>query len=1740
MRKFNDLKNLRLFFLLLFTTFLTSKAQVYEGVEAANKLWGATVVRINAITGNIQYAEFKVPMALQTEAIPTYLKKIYHLQSPYTLKLLRADKDELGYTHLRYQQLYNGVPIVGGVLIAHLKDEKLMSFNGEIFYINSNEQQVLDANACLSIALDTIKAKVYKWQIPEEEAMLKEIRENPNATWLPKGEPMYCPKDLNFNQPVFYLSYQFQVYANEPLIGENIYISAVDGSIIARENKLHTTNVNGKASTKYSGTQNINTDSTAPGAYRLRETVRGNGVTTLNLKTSTNYGTAVDFTDADNNWNNVNAAKDEVATDCHWGAGKTYDYYKSKFNRNSYDNNNAKIVSYVHYSSNYDNAFWNGVCMTYGDGNSFKPLTSLDVCGHEITHAVTSNTANLVYSYESGALNESFSDIFGNSVERYAKPSGYSWKIGEEITFSGNGLRNMQNPKIFNHPRCYKSTFWYAGAADNGGVHTNSGVQNWWYYLISEGGTGTNDPGNVYKVDSIGILKAEQIAYRNLTFYLTTSSQYADARFYSIKAATDLYGSCSKEVIAVTNAWYACNVGAKYDSGFVKAAFMADTMVCSSSKTVNFYNLSTNAVSAKWYFGDAGTSASYNTSHTYSSFGSYNIKLVATSCFKNIKDSITKVAYVKIDSTFNICNAVLMPASGTDSTNKCFSYVYDDGGEGAYKEQRITTYRISAPGADSIRIKFFDFDYELNYDSLYVYKGKYPGGTKLGGFTGSTLPFAGKNYTIAGSMITLRHVSDQMVVGRGFKMYYTAFKKPVTIKAYADTTICYGNSTLLYANGKGGYYTDYFFNWKNQAYNDSIVVKPLTLTTYKVYLTDVCTKSKDSTQVSVTVRSPLKVTVSKDTTICVGQKVNLIASATGGKNTSYLYTWNNGLNNNSTQNVSPLTTTTYRVILSDGCTPRHDTAYVKVTVRLPLVAKINTSDTLICYNKTAAMLATGSGGTGTYTYTWNSGLGVGTNKSIVLKASQWIKVSLSDACTVKPALDSVYIKVNPALLVNLNNDSTICKGSSILLSAKSTGGVIKNYQYQWTPVLPAIANNTVSPLTKTKYIVTLSDNCSDAATDSITVDVLQALAIQGLKDSTICRGQSAPLSTISSGGKASAYAYVWSHGLSNQSAHLVSPKYTTVYQVILKDACTVMNDTALIKITVKDSLSVQLFTNDTLICYNKSSNLSASAKGGNGNYTYTWNNGLGIGNTKTIVLTNNTWLKVTATDACTVLPNADSVFVKVRAPMQIALNNDSTICKGTSVQLIATPKGGDSLNYNYVWSPSLANAKFNTVSPSLKTKYYLTLKDNCSTNAIDSITIDVLSPLKITGLKDTSICYGASASFNPAVSGGKPSQYAYQWNNGLGNTLQQVVSPKSKTIYKLSLKDNCTKPYDSIQITVDVKAPLKINKSINKSTICNGDSVLLNLAFTGGISSQYNWSINGINSLKQNNYLKPNNNTHYSIQLSDNCSNIDSTSFDIVVVPIPVVAFSADKTDVCEKETVQFANTTTGAISYAWVFSANDKSVLAAPSYVYNYAGVYDVSLTATGATGCKSTLTKPTYINVVKLPLSKFTFSPIDATYLNPDITFVNASTDYTTYIWDFGDGAKDNANTNPLHTYKDTGDYLVVLTTMNSLGCTNVTQHTVRIKDVYSMYIPTAITLNGDGLNDELKIVARGVKTYAYSLFNRWGEKVFETTELGALFKGFDSEGKKLMNGTYIMMMTVKDFSGKVYYIKQTLEIL
>jgi Zn-dependent metalloprotease len=276
----------------------------------------------------------------------------------------------------------------------------------------------------------------------------------------------------------------------------------------------------------------------------------GVGINTFSDNGTTGSCVLVEFSDA--------------GLDVHWGMEMTYDFYLNKLNRNSYDNNGALIKSYVHYDNNYGNAFWSSTLqiMAFGDGdNNFNSLTSIDVAGHEFSHAVINAEANLVYNAESGALNESFADIFGTAIEFYAKPATANWTIGEEITVNLPFLRSMAQPNLANDPNTYLGNYWVntsdiSEGNDHGGVHTNSGVQNYWFYLLVNG-SGVNDNGTAYNVTGIGLDAATAIAYRNLCNYLTPSSNYGDAVLGSIQAAQDLFGICSPQVEAVRQAWSA-------------------------------------------------------------------------------------------------------------------------------------------------------------------------------------------------------------------------------------------------------------------------------------------------------------------------------------------------------------------------------------------------------------------------------------------------------------------------------------------------------------------------------------------------------------------------------------------------------------------------------------------------------------------------------------------------------------------------------------------------------------------------------------------------------------------------------------------------------------------------------------------------------------------------------------------------------------------------------------------------------------------------------------------------------------------------------------------------------------------------------------------------------------------------------------------------------------------------------
>jgi len=377
------------------------------------------------------------------------------------------------------------------------------------------------------------------------------------------------------------------------------------------------------------------------------------------------YGAAVDFQDADNYWNNVNTAQDEVATDAHWAGEKTYDFYYTKFNRNSLDNLGLKLKLYVHYDVNYANAFWDGSEMNFGDGGAgsgMGPLTAVDICGHEMTHGVTQFTANLTYQDESGAMDEGFSDIMGTAIKFYAKPpDSATWQMGADI---GVVIRDLSNPKAYQLPNTYLGTYWYTGTSDNGGVHTNMGVLSYWYYLLCKGGSGTNDIGSNYSVTGIGMDSATAITYRLLTTYLVPSSQYADARFYAIIAATDLYGACSLAEQSTVNAMYAVGIGAAFVPGVISNFITNTTTSCSIPLAVSFTNQSNNCTNFSWDFGDGTFSNSLNPTHIYNTYGAFNVKLVSGGGCGT--DSITKDSVI-------IINPINSPTLSFSDTSFCGS-----------------------------------------------------------------------------------------------------------------------------------------------------------------------------------------------------------------------------------------------------------------------------------------------------------------------------------------------------------------------------------------------------------------------------------------------------------------------------------------------------------------------------------------------------------------------------------------------------------------------------------------------------------------------------------------------------------------------------------------------------------------------------------------------------------------------------------------------------------------------------------------------------------------------------------------------------------------------------------------------------------------------------------------------------------------------------------------------------------
>lgn len=496
-------------------------------------------------------------------------------------------QDADGTTHTRYERTYAGLPVLGGDLVVHLQRGRTTVSRA--------------SGATLAVPSLTPKLSAAK----AGGKALAAARGAGIARSAAEGAPRLVVRAGADKAVLAWESVVEGVQRDGTPSELHVVTDASSGKEIQVFEHVHT----GSGTGQYNGT--VTVGSTLSGStYQLLDGDRA-GQRTYDLNQGTS-GTGTLFTDDNDVWGDGTPGNRQTAgVDVAFGAAATWDYYKDVHGRNGIRNDGVAAYSRAHYGNNYVNAFWQDscFCMTYGDGSgNTHPLTSLDVAAHEMSHGVTSATADLTYSGESGGLNEATSDIFAAAVEFHAGLAADvpDYLVGEKIDINGDGtpLRHMDKPSKDGSSRDYWSST--LGSVD---VHYSSGPANHFFYLLSEGSGAKTVNGVAYDsptydgqaVTGIGIGNAADIWYRALTTYMTSSTDYAGARTATLQAAADLFGAYSPTYLAVADAWAAVNVGNRIALGVNVAPIADQTSGVGQAVSLQVDAYTTNTGSALTY-----------------------------------------------------------------------------------------------------------------------------------------------------------------------------------------------------------------------------------------------------------------------------------------------------------------------------------------------------------------------------------------------------------------------------------------------------------------------------------------------------------------------------------------------------------------------------------------------------------------------------------------------------------------------------------------------------------------------------------------------------------------------------------------------------------------------------------------------------------------------------------------------------------------------------------------------------------------------------------------------------------------------------------------------------------------------------------------------------------------------------------------------------------------------------------
>ncbi len=1151
---------------------------------------------------------------------------------------------------------------------------------------------------------------------------------------------------------------------------------------------------------------------------------------------------------------------------------------------------------------------------------------------------------------------------------------------------------------------------------------------------------------------------------------------------------------------------------------------------------IQFYDSSTTTfgtfINWQWYFGDGGSDTVQNPVHTYLGIGNFNTWLIVTTD-KGCIDTVIIPVPINLTPQINagwdqtICrgesttlnpvgsgswswspgsslndstlkNPIATPLTTTTYTATLTSL------NGCTNTDTVTVFVLNLPivdaGPDLILCN--SQSGQINATASDPAGIQSISWNPSAGLSSTTIlnPFANP---VSTTTYTLTVTSNN---GCTSVDSVTVYRNIITVNAGQDQSICSGDSIQL--NALSPNIVTYSWSPASSLDNPGIsnpMAFPAVGTDYIVMVTDSAgCAALDTVHINVNPAPP--VDAGMDVAICIGSNFGL--NATGAQS----YSWDPdpalSCTNCQSPTATPNATTTFYVTGTDvnGCSAKDS---ITITVNPLPVVTVSPDDT-ICVGSSTNLSASGG-----VTYQWapNSFLTCATcpntGATPVNTITYTVTVTDANGC-INTGTTTIY--VNPLPTITVTPNSAICTGDSLQLFA--SGGS----QYQWAPAVglsnPNIANPKASPPVTTTYTVTVTDanGCVNTATTTVTVNAILQVSIT--PDDDICYGNDIQLNA--SGG----VSYNWFPGSSlsctNCPDPIASPLSTTTYTVLVTDANGCQNSDS-VTITVDPLPNITTGPNDT-ICYGNSTQLLAS-----GGVSYSWTPPNGIQNPAlpdpVASPTATTTYTVTGVDAngCS---NTAQVTVTVNPLPNIDAGQNTAICIGYSTQLNAT--GGVS----YSWSPATGLSDPNianpVANPSVTTVYTVTGTDANGCQNTDTIVVTVNSEPVITITPDVAICINDNVQLS--ASGGT----TYQWSPATGlnnpNIANPVASPTSTTTYTVLVTDaqGCQNT-DSVTVTVN---SLPVVTVVPDTAICIGDAAQLQAS--GGVS--YMWSPpTGLNNANIPNPLaSPLVTTTYSVLVTDvnGCQNLGNVT---VTVNMPADPNAEPDASICPGASVQLH--AYNGVTYQWSPAAG-LSCTNCPDPVASPGSDQTYTVTIVDANGC--TNSDQVTVSLYSIPVVSAGY---DVTIYKGQSVQLNAmggvSYQWSPAMW------LDNPNIqNPTSTPQDTITYVVLVT--DEHGCQNTDSVTIFIIGLPEARIPTAFSPNGDGLNDVFKIKwKRNFNLVSLMIFNRWGELVFETSDIN---EGWDGtfNGKKQPIGTYIYYIKAVDDKGFPYQSSGNLTLI